>query len=209
MGPPGSSFLASASESVDMLHFSLSWCSFISLSLFVCCFSIWAKAPSDHFCHFCTGPPPRKLGQNLDEKIKSGPVSLGQIWFFRQWVQKTKCVCKNCEMSKTKYKWKDEMADQSGKTNKVWWRQTARGGGDRQVKGGDHYQPLSGHFYRGRGRKMMMVKKEKEKGLVSKSKEVTPVLLLWWPLSTAIRPLLSMAIEDHVDDDQRVKDDLK
>ena len=74
MGPPGSSFLASASESVDMLHFSLSWCSSISLSLFVCCFSIWAKAPSDHFCHFCTGPPPRKLGQNLDEKIKSGPV---------------------------------------------------------------------------------------------------------------------------------------
>ena len=43
------------------------------------------------------------------------------------------------------------MADQSGKTNKVWWRQTARGGGDRQVKGGDHYQPLSGHFYRGIG----------------------------------------------------------
>ena len=67
------------------------------------------------------------------------------------------------------------MADLWGKTNKVWWRQTARGGGDRQVKGGDHYQPLSGHFYR----KMMMVKKEKEKGLVSKSKEVTPVLLLW------------------------------
>ena len=67
------------------------------------------------------------------------------------------------------------MADGSGKTNKVWWRQTARGGGDRQVKGGDHYQPLSGHFYRGRGKKMMMVKKEKEKGLVSKSKEVTTI----------------------------------
>ena len=77
------------------------------------------------------------------------------------------------------------MADRSGKTNKVWWRQTACGGGDRQVKGGDHYPPslvtTINHYQATSigGRKMVMVKKEKENGLVSKSKEVTPVLLLW------------------------------